>query len=201
MDAAEALKKAWSAVEESGVPETMHEAAFKEVLRSLLGAAPAARPASGASDRPAAKPPRPGAETADPEDGPEESAVIAAVASETGVPADKLERLFHIDEGVVKLIPGQGSLGSSTAEKARAIAQVVTVVRAVGMSEPSTAYDAVRDECKRKHCYDGKNFASLHMGTVPGFVTKGDGGSRRLEMKGGGLASFPALVDKILGES
>jgi hypothetical protein len=131
----------------------------------------------------------------------DEAAVVAAVADSTGVSVAKLERLFHIDDGVVKILVNHVALGSSEAEKARTTAQIVTVVRKVGMGEADTPFDVIRQECQRKHCYDLRHFGNKHMPNIAGFAVKGDGRAKRLEARNGGVTAFPALVDKVLGES
>lgn len=203
MELAESIKAAWSAVEESGVPEHMQKLAFQEALRSLLGTIPHAgtvqkptQPTNGGGG---------GKQAGEESDGPsatvDEDAVIAAVAEHTGVPAEKLERVFHLDNGVVKVLVNHSALGNTAADKTRAAAQIITVVRKVGMGYSDTEYDIIRDECQRKHFYDGGNFASKHLPNIEGFAVKGDGRNKRLEARNGGLSAFPALIDRVLGES
>ncbi len=93
------------------------------------------------------------------------------------------------------------ALGANAADKTRAAAQIITVVRKVGMGHTDTDFDVIRDECQRKHCYDGANFASRHLPSIEGFAVKGEGRNKRLEARHGGLTAFPALIDRVLGES
>jgi len=205
MELAESIKVAWAAVEESGVPDHMQELAFKEALRSLLGtgqpAAPAAAPGSGGGSK--ARGSSGGAGGGDGEGEGEaavdEQTVIAAVAEHTGVSAERLERVFHIENGVVKVSVNHSVLGSNAADKARATAQIITVIRKIGMGHADTPFAIIRDECQRKHFYDVKNFASGHMTGIDGFVIKGEGRNKRLEARGAGITAFPDLIDKILG--
>lgn len=204
MELAESIKTAWTAVEESGVPEHMQKLAFQEALRSLLGTVPQAGPVQKA------KQPKPGGggggkQTGDDDGGGaasvDEDAVIAAVAEHTGVPAEKLERVFHLDNGVVKILLNHTALGGNAADKTRATAQIITVVRKIGMGQADTDFDIIRDECQRKHFYDGGNFASKHLPNIEGFAIKGEGRSKRLEARNGGVTAFSVLIDKVLGES
>lgn len=197
----ESIKSAWKAVQDSGVPEHVQEVAFKECLGSLLGSAPTTRhsdsPKTSASgginggngdidgDMPAI----------------DEAEVVNAVAEETGVPAENLEQIFHVDQGVVKLIGSGSRFGSSTADKARNIALIVTVVRKLGMGKQDTSFEVIKGAVDSKHAYDSKNFAPRHMTTVTGCVVKGDSKSRRLEAKGAGISAFASVVDKVLGIS
>ncbi|MBE9404747.1 hypothetical protein IOE58_11330 [Brachybacterium sp. Marseille-Q2903] len=203
MELAESIKTAWKAVEESGVPDHMQELAFKEALRSLLGTAPS----SGASTGSGRVPPAPQVKQAGDDGSRElqldvsEEEVLQRVSDETGVPVDKLEGVFHIDGEVVKLIGPLGRYGSSTSDQARNVARIVTVVRKLGMGYADTPFGTIKDACESKHCYDPKNFASQHMPKIDGFVVKGEGRGRRLEVKSGGISSFPELIDKVLGNS
>lgn len=127
----------------------------------------------------------------------DEMSVMSAVSAETSVAVEKLEKVFHIDGAAVKLLGPSSSYGASTAAQARAVAQVVTVVRRLGMGNADTSFDLIRDACIGKYCYDSKNFATV-LQSIDGYVVKGDGKSRRLEAKGAAVAAFPALIDKIL---
>lgn len=132
----------------------------------------------------------------------DEAAVRAAIAEYTGVAEEKLERLFHIDNGVVKVIVNHSKLGSNEADKARTTAQIVTVVGKLGLGHDETPLNVIRDECARKHFYSVKHFTNKHMPNIDGFVIKGEGrASKRLQARPSGINAFPALVDRVLGES
>ena len=92
------------------------------------------------------------------------------------------------------------ALGRNAADKTRAAAQIITVVRKLGMGHADTDFDIIRDECQRKHFYDGTNFASKHLPGIDGFVIKGEGRAFRLEARTSGVSAFPALIDKVLGQ-
>lgn len=212
MELAESIRTAWAAVQDSGVPEHMQELAFKEALRSVLGttqptafSSRGARTGEGLGGRDASGsgPKLEGSEGGEGGDGRsvDERAVIAAVAEHTGVPAEKLEQVFHIDNGAVKLSVNHNALGKNAAEKARSTAQIIAVVRKVGMGHNDTDFDVIRDECQRKHFYDSKNFASSHLPGIDGFVVKGEGRNKRLEARTSGISAFPELIDKVLGIS
>ncbi|MEV7633169.1 hypothetical protein AB0N64_12255 [Microbacterium sp. NPDC089318] len=181
------------------MPDHMQELAFKEALRSLLGTAPRNGAAAGAVPAPQFK--QPDGDGDEQRFGASEEEVIHRVSDETGVAVEKLEAVFHIDGEVVKLIGPHGRYGSSTSDQARNVARIVTVVRKLGMGHADTTFETIKEACESKHCYDSKNFASQHMPKIDGFVVKGDGRSRRLEAKGGGISSFPDLIDKVLSIS
>jgi hypothetical protein len=194
-----AINNSWSSVQESKIPEHLHEAAFREGLRSLLA------PAQGGDERPLPRrDAKPSGESAGSSDetpvGVNEADVIRKVAEETGVPSEKLERVFHIDDGAIKLIGQHTRFGSRTSEQARTIAQIVTIVRKTGMGASDTPFEVIKAACETKHAYDPKNFTSEHMPKIEGFVVKGEGRNRRLEARGPGITAFPGLIDRVLGE-
>lgn len=203
MDIAESIKAAWAAVEDSGVPEHMQELAFREALRALLQTAPSAPPHAKQRTSSVDNGPKPMLDEAGGTAATvvEEATVIAAVAEHTGASAEKLEKLFHIDNGTVKLVVNQNALGRSGADKTRAAAQVITIVRKIGMGHADTSFAVIREECERKHIYVAKNFTSKHLPEIDGFVVKGEGRNKRLEARTSGISAFPALMKKILDDS
>jgi hypothetical protein len=201
----QAIKGAWLAVEESGVPDHVQELAFKEVLRAVLGTAkPVAANAAGDASRDTPRlsgDSENGSGDVEQEGASGEQSVRTAVADHTGVPVEKLEQVFHLDNGVVKIAVNHNALGRNAADKTRAAAQIITVVRKIGMGEADTDFDVIRDECQRKHFYDGSNFANKHLPGIDGFVIKGDGRKKRLEARTAGISAFPALIDRVLGSA
>lgn len=125
-----------------------------------------------------------------------EQEVYDKVATHTGIQADQLEQLVHLDDGQVRMsLPGL-RLGSTAAERMRAVAQLLTVVRAFGLGEDETPLDIVRSECERLKVYDGPNFAR-HMRAIPGYIITGSGTNRRLRPRGPGIQAFAALVERL----
>ncbi|TQS40391.1 hypothetical protein [Cryptosporangium phraense] len=211
MEVSETLKKAWSAVENAGLPDKIHEIAFREAVR-LLAPAPigAAAPATAASQvsGQTEKSGSPGGGMAGSggsigdtskivED---ESILLDKVAQHTNVPRGRVDELVHLDGGVLKVsIPGI-RLGKSNADKTRAIAQILTIVRGFGLDEDETSLELVRAEAQRLKCYDSANFSS-QVKALNGYLITGNGANRRIRAKAAGIAAFPALVDSLLGES
>lgn len=188
---------AWAAVVASGVPEELRSAAFSEVLRSVLS--PSTTQAATAT--------LPTAEEATSQESvaadtsasdASESEVLRLVSEGTGVSIDDLEQVIMVDDGVVKLHGVHTKFGDSTTKQARTVAQIVTVVRKLGMGASDTPYDIIKAACESKHCYDSKNFATVHMPKISGFVVKGEKSNRRLEAKGAGITAFPALIETVL---
>lgn len=204
MEVSEVLKKAWSAVADADLPESIQTVAFREAVRLLspqpyLAAPPFQPPRSsggrgGGSGTPSA---------GDGNGEPGSSAVAEAelydkVAQHTGVDRDRLERLIHLDGDVVRVsLPGI-KLGRNNADKTRAVAQILTIARGFGLEEDGTLLEVVRSEVQRLKCYDSANFAS-HLGKLTGFVITGAGNNRRLRAKAPGIAAFSTLVDDLVG--
>jgi hypothetical protein len=200
MEMAETIRTAWVAVEESGIPEPMRELAFRETLRVLLASAKSATQdgevvATGGGSLPSEEPRGKSSSSID------EATVLSAIADRTEVPIEKLERVFHLDDGVVKVLIRTSALGRTNADKTRNVAQIITVARKLGLGSADTPFSIIRDECDRLHILDTANFASKHLPNIEGFSVKGDGRNRRLEARSIALDAFPALIDKVLGES
>lgn len=214
MEVSETLKKAWAAVEDAGLPDKIHEVAFREAVRLLVPvpvvtAAPAAAPrVSGQAGKSGST--GGGASTGGSGGGGSngdgtkiteaEDAILDKVEMHTGVPRTKLEELVHLDDGVLKVsIPGI-KLGKNNADKTRAIAQIITIVRGFGLDEQETSVELVRAEAQRLRCYDQANFAA-HLGKLNGYLITGSGTNRRIRAKSAGIQSFAALVDSLLDGS
>ena len=204
MDATEVLKKAWSAVARAGLPNEIHPVAFREAVRLLVpdahtappGQATVAIPAGTSGDR------NPAGGSKNGNGGPpvSEEEIYIRVAAQTGVEREKLERLVHLDDNVLRMsLPGI-KLGNNNADRAPAVAQILTIMRGFGLGESETSLELIRAECSRLKVYDSTNFSS-HISKMNGFVVSGSGQNRRVRAKGAAVQAFQALVDRLLGES
>jgi hypothetical protein len=203
MDVSQTLKTAWEAVESAELPKEIQEAAFREAvrllapdqsvapvtsrLRSQTNAASSARTTTGG--------------TAD-DDGvapaASEEEIYTRVATQTGVDRDLLEQLVHLDGTAIKIsVPGL-RLGRNNAERARAVAQILTVTRGFGFEEPGTPLEVIRTECERLKVYDQANFSS-QIKALGGYVITGSGPNRRLRARGAGIQAFGGLVANLIG--
>jgi hypothetical protein len=203
MEVSETLKKAWAAVKDAGLPESIHEVAFREAVRLLVPGPAASAPSptapqvaslggSGKGNVDGAGSNGAGGITVP------ETKIYDRVVAQTGVDRDKLEQLVHLDGDVLKVsVPGL-KLGKTNAERARAVAQILTITRGFGVEETETSLELIRAECDRLRVYDQNNFSG-HMKALVGFVITGTGANRRVRAKGPGIAAFPSLVDNLLG--
>jgi len=212
MEVSETLKKAWAAVEDAGLPDKIHEVAFREAVRLLVPVVTAAPAAAPREDGQRGK----SGSTGDGAsiggsggwgsngDGTKiaeaEAAILDKVETHADVSRTKLAELVHLDDDVVKVsIPGI-KLGKNNADKTRAIAQIITIVRGFGLDEQETSVELVRAEAQRLRCYDQANFAA-HLGKLNGYLITGSGTNRRIRAKAAGIQSFAALVDSLLDGS
>ncbi|MFD7510507.1 hypothetical protein ACFV5N_14395 [Streptomyces sp. NPDC059853] len=213
MEISETLRKAWTAVEDAGLPEKIQEVAFREAVRLLaptqvVATAPTNAPrTSGQTGKPGATGGSPGSSAnggdsngAGSKITEAESTILDKVEQHTGVSREKLEELVHLDNGVLKVsLPGI-KLGKNNADKTRAIAQILTIVRGFGLDENETSLEVVRAEAQRLKCYDSANFSS-QIKALNGYLITGSGTSRHIRAKSGAINGFPAFVDSLLDES
>ena len=205
MEVSETLKKAWAAVEDAGLPERIHEVAFREAVRLLVPAPviPAAVAAAPQAGKPGGAGSGAGGSSGGGSNGDigitvSEDELYARVVTHTGVDRDRLEQVVHLDGDVLKVsIPGI-RLGRNNAERARAVAQILTIARGFGLDESETSLEVIRAECDRLRVYDQNNFSS-HMKALNGYVITGTGASRRVRAKSAGIQAFPALLESLLG--
>jgi hypothetical protein len=203
MEVTEVLKKAWSAVEDAGLPEHVQPIGFREAVRLLAPdgslIAPATRSGGarkGAGDAGGAG----GDSNGDERVSVGESEIYDRVVEHTGANRERLEQLLHLDDDGVRVsLPGL-RLGTTNAERTRAVAQILTIARGFGLEENETSLEIIRSECTRLKVYDSANF-SAHIATLPGYVVSGSGQNRRLRAKSPGIQAFPALVDALVSDS
>jgi hypothetical protein len=208
MEVSEMLKKAWTAVEDAGLPDNIHEVAFREAMRVMVPAtgAPVAvspragKPGGSGSGGSRAGGPGGGSSSNDGAISVTEDEIYAKVVAQTSVDRGKLEEVVHLDDDVLKVsLPGI-RLGKNNAEKTRAVAQILTIVRGFGLDEAETSVEFVRAEAVRLKCYDSPNF-STHLGKLNGYIITGSGTNRRIRAKAAGIQAFPAFVDGLLSDS
>jgi len=200
MEVSEVLKNAWTAVEDAGLPERIQPVAFSEAVRLLTPANSAPTAGAPSGNGGAATGGSGGAAQGASGITASEEEIYAKVAAQTGVDRDKLERVVHLDGGILKVsIPGL-KLGKNNIERAKAVAQILTIVRGFGVEENETSLEVIRTECDRLRIYDPNNFSS-HMKALVGYVITGTGTNRRVRAKSPGIAAFPGLLDSLLGES
>jgi hypothetical protein len=203
MEVTEVLKKAWSAVENAGLPEHVQPIGFREAVRLLApdGSVTASAKRSAVARRGAGDTGSAGGDsTGDGGVSVGENEIYDRVVEHTGADRERLEQLLHLDDDGVRVsLPGL-RLGTNNAERTRAVAQILTIARGFGLEENETPLEVIRSECARLKVYDSANF-SAHIATLTGYVVNGSGQNRRLRAKSPGIQAFPALVDALVSDS
>ena len=201
MEASEVLKEAWAAVKEADLPENIQGTAFREAIRLLLpvtgGSAtlsPGDTGSVGTADSGDLNAGVGGRHDASEDD------MYRKFAAHTGVDRDKLEQIVYLDDAGPQVSIAGLKLGRTNADRARVVAQILTITRGFGLDESGTALDVIRAECDRLKVYDPANF-SRHLKALDGYVINGTGQNRRLRAKALGVAAFPGLVDALLDHS
>ncbi len=205
MEVSTLLKKAWSAVEDAGLPDEIQPLAFREAVRLLSPVEGAQAGARSGGVKPGGDGGNKGAANGDSNGG--QGAVVVTedeiydrVATQTGIDRHKLEALVHLDDDGLRIsLPGL-KLGKTNSDRARAVAQILTVTRGFGLAESETSLEVIRTECDRLKVYDSANF-SAHIKGLSGYVISGTGPNRRLRAKGPGIQAFATLVEGLVGES
>jgi hypothetical protein len=122
---------------------------------------------------------------------------FARLAHETGVSETDLRDVLSLAaDGTVLVTPATAKLGATIAEQARTVIALVASARGIGLGENPVNAEQVRADCKRKRCYDSKNFAN-HMGALNGFNSGANRNQIVLTSKW--LDEFKAAVAKAHG--
>lgn len=197
-DVSEILKQAHDAVKDSGVPQELHETAFREAVRLLAPTSVTPRRSLIGQMRPSGV----RVESSSVESGESafdvsEDDMYDRVVSQTDVDRDKLELLVHLDEDGPRIDLAGLKLGGNNADRTRAVAQILAIVRGFGLGEDATELEVIRKECNRLKVYDPANF-STQVSRLQGFVISGSGSGRKIRPRGPGIQSFPSLVDGLI---
>lgn len=212
MDTSELLRRAWAAVEESGVPESLHEAAFREAVEDLRASESGAS-AAGTSvadttgrvgrGRGKSQTKQKGgvkaatAESTTPNI--DDDTFFANLAHESGVPEDDLRDVLNLAGQKVHVTQATRKLGTSKAQQARTVTALVAGARAFGIGERPIDAAAVRAEVKRKNCYDENNYAGKALGEMDGFNRGGSTAEMVTTSKW--VGEFVAAVNQALGRT
>jgi hypothetical protein len=204
MDTNDLLKKAWEAVTTSGVPDHLHEIAFREALAHLRSQASATAPSVDQGQAGSFSPQGEavaGEAAAKPrESSHEDDGFYSRLANETGVDEEDLRHVLEIrgegDDQAIQVTQPARLLGKTKADQVRTVVALVGGARRVGFDEDPVSAQAVRDECRRKGCLDD-NF-SKHIDRMTGF-TLAD--RTRLRLSGTKwIGDFKTAVGKLTGE-
>jgi hypothetical protein len=204
MDTSELLRRAWEAVQESGIPEPFQQAALQaavEDLRAQEGGESSSSTRDGKKSGGSSKSRSKGGttKTATEETPPtvDEGTFFKTLEHESGVPEKDLRDVLRLTGATVTITPATKDLGDSVAEQARAVIVLVGGARSRGLGEDPVDLGAVRAEAKRKRCFQQNNFSTGHLGELKGF----NRGPNRDELILGSkwVGEFVAAVNRALG--
>jgi hypothetical protein len=158
MEPDEILRKAWEAVERAGVPESLQDTAFREAVDILRSDDNESGGKEISTSKRRRGKGRADSRKTEEETGkvplPDEDAFFTQLASESGVAERDLRDVLSLsDDGSVVVTTPTKDLGSSIAEQAKNVIALVASGRSVGLGERPVSAAAVRDEAKRKRCY------------------------------------------------
>lgn len=202
MDPNDVLKKAWAAVENSGVPEHLQEMALRAAIEMLSSPAGATTSPGTPSDGAPVIPKGASAAT-EPQSAPgsgenSSDAFFKRVARVSDFAPVDLQEVFWLDDGVVHLVPKARDLGDSTADQMRSVALLLTAGYSWGLGASETSLDVISTECRELHCLDSANFSARVSNFSPLIVT---GASRKkvAKTKPASQAAFDKLVAEVIG--
>jgi hypothetical protein len=195
MDPDEVLKKAWTAVEASGVPESLYEAAFQAAV--TLFTPPRNDTRKGGEREPQVEEPVPrqesGTERVNDED------FFDTFSRETSIARPDLEEVFFLDgSGDPGLNPSARKLGRTAAAQIRAVAILLAGAHVFGLDRASASVEVIRQECVRLNCYDSKNF-KRYMREVAGWNATGPDDKRVLKPKADAQQELAKTMDAVRG--
>lgn len=201
MDVDELMAKAWGAVQKAGIPEPVQGVALKEAIAYLTGSdgvspnpdRPKPKVRKAASRRSA---PSPAPE--EPDSVPDADEFYEQLAAESGVDEAVLRDVLHLKGNVIHVIPPTRLLGDSKAVQTRQVVALVAGAYAHGLGISPVSAVAVRDEVKRKRCFDPANFAA-RLKSMKGFSQ----GANRNEILVGSkwLGEFQEAINAAAGQT
>ncbi len=211
MEPDEILNKAWEAVQASGVPESIQEAAFREavaILRDDVSEGAQRKPTGPPATRTRNRGEKPGPKTApkrrrsQPMDTaiqvPDAATLFAELAHESGVDETDLRDILNVGaDGTINVTPPTRTLGGSKAEQARTVVALVAPARLIGLKEDPVNAEALRRECQRKNCFDSGNFGATVIGRLDSVNYGGNKAEVVLTSKW--VGEFKVAVDRAHG--
>lgn len=209
MCVAKTLKSAWAAVEAAEIPEPLHAVAFSQAVLILSASRDAEVSILGASGRSAlrdetARDRAVAANTAGSESSDtallaaDEDAFFATLANESNVDEEKLRKVYFVKDGRPRIAVTKSKLGSTEAERNRAVATLLAGTRwyvegraSVLIGEIRTAAEAIPYEVSR-------NLATQLDG-VAGTIAVGVKRDKAIRVQSGRFDEpFSALINKLV---
>lgn len=201
VDVTDLLTKAWKAVQDSKIPEPLHELALGRAIDILSGSEAPKRnrqddtsteenPGNGPSNT------SDGATSGQTSDSPaSEDEFYDRMSKGTGVSIDLLERLVHIHDNAPHVVLKTGALPKENSAAQKLITLLITVATHYWTGDPEVDLALARAECEQFNRADS-NFAK-NVDRIENIVITGaKGGNKRVKIRRAYLDSFKAEVLK-----
>lgn len=200
MDVSEVLETAYKSVVDSGIPDHLHEVAFREAVRIMVGG----QASEGVVD--ATTPTTPA--TSSRADAPSSSSGVSAdalsedqfftkFAQEANVAEDKLRDLYKFNDGQVVLNVQRRKLGTAEAEKNRNAALLYAAAHWYPLGKQSVPLSEVRRAASSLGYEVSRNFAK-QMDTVKGIYTIGQNQNKAVKVRPDEMdQAFTSLMEEL----
>ena len=207
MDVSAILKQAWQDVESAGLPEQLHDVAFREAVRLLSGqqgqtdtSQRGTASDTGASSKPKKikirKPTDSEGEASSlPTVQVNDAEFFAKVSEETEVEEELLEEVFYLDQGVPRISKPARLLGENAKAQMETVGQLIPVLHATGFGLPEVSTALVRDECRRLRFVDSN--LNTYLADLDGISYVGPARDKRLRVRQQAMAPFKRIVTEI----
>lgn len=189
----ELLKRAVSAVDASGAPEDLREAAFAASIGLLSGDIVAIPPVgAGSLLTPPLQPPGGEASGSD---------LLDRIASELGVEASKIAKVFKDHDGLPEMIIKSNKLPGPKSQAAADVALLIMGARQAAGIDEFTEAEVLREACKQYSKFDSSNFAA-HLKALDSLVqSSGKGQSMLRKLTKPGREAAAELIEKYTAEA
>lgn len=206
-EVAAVLKAAWSAVETASLPETLQVAAFNQAVALLtssgsggssLGPKTRGRRGSKEARQPAVDS---GQETgSEVAVAPNEDAFFETFASESGVSEEKLRQVYFVKDGRPRIALTKSKLGSSEADRNRAVATLLAGMKWYVESKASVSIGEIRAAAEVIPYEVSRNLAT-HLDGVAGTIATGAKRDKAVRVQGARFDDvFAALIEKLTAQ-
>jgi hypothetical protein len=205
----ELIAEAWAAVEEAGVPQHLHEAAFRAAVDFLVGGEAPEDPQGGAAakGKQARKRRRPDQGRAGDEAGGDdgegnvdvdEDAFFEKLAQHTSLPLHDLRDVYEFSSGRLRIsLPGS-RLGGSKKVRVERLAYLLAGGHLLGLGQKSVPTSVVRAEAQRMGALDG-NYSSYIRELKQHILYTRPEKQKVLELKPQGEAQYELVLRELTG--
>lgn len=204
---AELLEQAWTAVESSGIPESLWPTAFPLAFADLQAATGGSSgPSTGGKDSSGTRKRATKKSSSNPSGSPvlsnlpDQDELFERIAAETDVSVKDLGDVFHVTDGELHLKVAAKNLGDNTKASVMTVTSLLAGVVFAGTDHKSLPINEVHDVCRTKRCFHEKN-ASRYVQATPSVATVGSLRALEITHKSGWQVEFANAVGRVLGTS